>query len=188
MLNAVDLLRKGYFRGVAQQFSTRTFAEAIDEDPEAFHVGKDWTECSAHILVRPDGRRRPLGIPNPRAYLKLSRVLEAHWESIEEHLQAQGTSISRPALREDGERAIEPRYRFGDRPRLRPRLWRGCRYLLNTDVSQFYKSLYTHSVSWALYGKEYAKAHKKDRRDRGAPRNMPGVRPLESPSGQTALS
>jgi hypothetical protein len=115
-----------------------------------------------HTLVRPDGRRRPLGIPNPRAYLKLSRVLEANWELIEKHLEAADTSISRPTLREASERAVEPRYRFGDRPRLRPRLWRGRRFLLNTDVSQFYKSLYTHSVPWALYGKQYAKAHMKE--------------------------
>lgn len=33
------------------------------------------------------------------------------------------------------------------------------RYFLRTDIGQFYPSLYTHSIPWALHGKTYAKAH-----------------------------
>lgn len=33
-------------------------------------------------------------------------------------------------------------------------------YLFNTDITNFYPSIYTHSISWALHEKEYAKKYK----------------------------
>lgn len=65
--------------------------------------------------------------------------------------------MSRPVIPHDLERAARPHFRFGERDRLRPRDWRGQRFVLRTDVSQCYSSLYTHSIPWALEGKRKAK-------------------------------
>jgi hypothetical protein len=65
--------------------------------------------------------------------------------------------MSRPVVTRTLERAVRPRFRMGERDRLRPRDWRGQRYVLRTDVSQFYSSLYTHAIPWALEGKQHAK-------------------------------
>lgn len=65
--------------------------------------------------------------------------------------------MSRPIVSGRIERAAVPRYRIGERERLRPRDWRGQRFLLRTDVNLFYSSLYTHSIPWALEGKQKAK-------------------------------
>jgi predicted transcriptional regulator len=35
-------------------------------------------------------------------------------------------------------------------------------YLLTTDITDCYGSIYTHSISWALHGKSYAKTHRKN--------------------------
>lgn len=35
-------------------------------------------------------------------------------------------------------------------------------YLFNTDITNFYPSIYTHSIPWALHGKENAKSNKND--------------------------
>jgi len=35
-------------------------------------------------------------------------------------------------------------------------------YLIETDISNFYPSIYTHSISWALYGKDIAKKEKRN--------------------------
>jgi hypothetical protein len=32
-------------------------------------------------------------------------------------------------------------------------------FVLISDVSQFYPTLYTHAIPWALHGKAYAKAN-----------------------------
>jgi hypothetical protein len=39
-------------------------------------------------------------------------------------------------------------------------MWRGQKFILRADVSQFYSSLYTHAIPWALHGKTDAKARK----------------------------
>jgi hypothetical protein len=43
--------------------------------------------------------------------------------------------------------------------RLRARRFVGARYFLRTDINQFYPSIYTHSIPWALHGKAFAKAN-----------------------------
>lgn len=58
------------------------------------------------------------------------------------------------------ERAIRPLVRLGESPKRRARLWRGQRFILRADVSQFYPSLYTHAIPWALHTKKTAKAKK----------------------------
>lgn len=37
------------------------------------------------------------------------------------------------------------------------------RYLFATDISDFYNSIYTHSIPWALYGRDFAKKNKSDK-------------------------
>src|SRR6185312_11663464 len=39
----------------------------------------------------------------------------------------------------------------------------GRRFVVRADVTRFYQSIYTHSVSWALHGKETAKKKMKDK-------------------------
>lgn len=38
----------------------------------------------------------------------------------------------------------------------------GSRYLLKADISQFYPSIYTHTIPWALHSKATAKAGQRD--------------------------
>ncbi len=57
------------------------------------------------------------------------------------------------------DRALVPRLSLRALTRLRARRFVGARYFLRTDINQFYPSLYTHSIPWALHGKAYAKAH-----------------------------
>ena len=37
------------------------------------------------------------------------------------------------------------------------------KYIFVTDITNCYGSIYTHSISWALHGIEYAKEHKKEK-------------------------
>ena len=38
----------------------------------------------------------------------------------------------------------------------------GASYLLRTDISRYYSTVYTHSIPWAIHTKAEAKAHKRD--------------------------
>jgi len=53
-------------------------------------------------------------------------------------------------------RAAVPSSRFGALPRLRVRSRRHGRYVLVADVAEYYRTLYTHSIPWALHTKTFA--------------------------------
>lgn len=158
MLTAEALVRKGYL--------PRELPPAFASDDLGAHVAglepppgrPQWTECARHNLARVSGFRRPLKIPNPRSFVELARLVEELWPELESHVGRQSFAISRPVVTRTAERALRPRYRFGQQPRFRARTWAGRRYVLKTDISQFYSSIYTHSIAWALEGKGQAKA------------------------------
>jgi hypothetical protein len=157
-LSAVELVRRGYFpREAPPPFSSEKLANLLARDQEVLQVKTRRSQCVRHNLARPNGFRRPLQIPNPRNFVPLALEFEAQWTAINAFLQGSSLSMSRPEVASGTERAVRPRFRLGERARLRPRDWRGQRFLLRTDVSQFYSSLYTHSIPWALEGKQKAK-------------------------------
>ena len=152
-----SLLERGYFpRELPPPFTTRDFAAfAVN------HQGpwpEKWTQSVSHHLARPGGLRRPLSIPNPSGFFRLADLLVSHWSTVRDHTWRKTLSASRPYVTKKSHREIVPRYRFSERPRLRAFSRRGGQYLLSTDISQFYSSLYTHSIPWALHGKAASKA------------------------------
>lgn len=151
-------MEKGYFpRELPPPFSTAELASLLEGDPTALPRDGARTQCVRHNLARPGGFRRPLQVPNPRSFVRLADELEAQWPAIRAHIRGHDFSVSSPVVTRTLERAVRPRFRIGERDRLRPRDWRGQRFVLRTDVSQFYSSLYTHSIPWALEGKQKAK-------------------------------
>jgi hypothetical protein len=159
-LTASSLVRKGYLPlEIPPPFTTVPLADLFDGDARALTLSDKWTECTRHNLARLSGFRRPLKIPNPRSYIALAMVIEKHWDTINAHCKTQRLAISRPVATRTAERAARSRFHIRERPKLRARLWRGQRFVLFADVSQFYPTLYTHAIPWALHGKAFAKAH-----------------------------
>jgi len=160
-LTAVSLIRKGYFpRELPHPFSTEKLANLLHRSASALPRDGGTTECVRHNLARPGGFRRPLRVPNPRSFLRLADEIEAQWPEIYAHVHTSTLSMSRPMVTRTKERALAPHYKFGEQDRLRPLHWRGQRFILRTDVNQFYSSLYTHSIPWALEGKQHSKQRK----------------------------
>jgi hypothetical protein len=161
MLTSVALVRKGFFpRELPPPFTSGNLADLYEADARSLRLAGKPTECVRHNLARLGGFRRPLKVPNPRSYLTLTKVLEKHWTLIDAHLKSEKIAISRPVVTRTRERAVRPRFRLGEGPKLRARLWRGQRFILRGDVSQFYPSLYTHAIPWALHTKPVAKANR----------------------------
>jgi hypothetical protein len=158
-VNAKSLIAKGYFpRELPPPFTTAPLAGFCSTSAAQLPVDRTWTEASRHNLARLNGYRRPLRVPNPRSFLLLADVLEANWATLDSHFKSQQIAISRPVVTRTAERAIRPRFRLGEAPKLRTKHWRGQRFVLNSDVGQFYPSLYTHSIPWALHKKAVVKA------------------------------
>jgi hypothetical protein len=158
MATLVELLEKGYFpRELPPPFNTGLFTAFAVANGASFNK-KKWTRSAAHNLARPGGLRRPLKIPNPISYFVLAEILATNWAQLKAHTWATRLSASRPHVMKSSQRAVVPRYRYGELPRLRALRRRGARYFLRTDISQFYPSLYTHTIPWALHTKAACKA------------------------------
>lgn len=111
-------------------------------------------------VARAGYHRRPIGIPNPVAQTYLSTDIVGNWAEIVKHYRQSGISVSRPRFKRDGERAASL-------PSMQPlyerRLLKGAgfRFVLRTDISRFFPTIYTHSIPWAIHGKAVSKKHRK---------------------------
>jgi hypothetical protein len=159
MTAAIDLLERGYFpRELPPTFTTVNFASFVAAQGGTPPHLPGQTRCVSHNLGRPGGLRRALRPPNPFSYRVLCEEIEKHWPLIVAHLQGARLSASRPRATKVLGRAVVPRLQHSQLRILRARRWRGSRYLLKTDITQFYPSIYTHSIPWALHTKAVAKA------------------------------
>ena len=158
-----DLIAKGYFpKEVPPTFTAESFgvcASQFGTNPLLALLGQSWwTKQAKHNLARAGGFRRPLSIPNPGGYLRIANATANAWQNEIAPLLATITmGTSRPTI-STGARAVEALNSNEEQELLRTENRRGARYLLHADVQNFYPSIYTHSIDWAVHGKSVAKA------------------------------
>jgi hypothetical protein len=119
-----------------------------------------WTQPVSHNLARPGGLRRRLSIPNPGSYFRLAQVFSSSLPTLAPIWASSPYSKTSPVLTNTSLRAVVPNSSDRASPRALSRV--GARYLLRTDISQFYSSVYTHLIPWVLHSKSVAKAKSRD--------------------------
>lgn len=119
------------------------------------------TRPALHNLARPNGQRRRLHIPNPFSYYSLCDLLSNNWKAIERHWSKSKLSVSQPVADVSGMRALKTESEGIDLVKHRARIRRAGRFIVKTDISRFYSSIYTHSIPWALEGKAHAKKERR---------------------------
>ncbi|WP_371807630.1 RNA-directed DNA polymerase [Arhodomonas sp. KWT] len=102
--------------------------------------------------------RRKLSICHPVLYYLLSREVDSNWASIVSVASGSALAATAPDKKSTG-RAIDGKFTQGDRANLAITTRIGRRFILSTDISRFYHSIYTHSIPWALHTKPVAKAN-----------------------------
>ncbi len=164
-----DLLGRGYFpKELPPPFSTTSFAAAVAAAGAGLPAQLNPNLRVARPVVPPTKPvryshprggllRRELGIPNPETQLILCRELDNEWAN----LAVGGTVLSAtaPVLAAFG-RAVHPRSPLDSRQRLAVASRVNRRHVLQTDISRFYHSIYTHSIPWALHTKAVAKRNR----------------------------
>lgn len=134
--------------------------------PRFENRGKDYVryENMRHINVP-----RLFGVPNPFAYANLCNSISSNWDKIQKHLienvNNQKHKVSRIHIRKlkDKMHLFEMNYKnleVDGNPE--QKIIIGKRYCVEADVSNCFPSIYSHSIPWALIGKETAKANKDD--------------------------
>lgn len=115
-----------------------------------------------YSLPKAGGLRRKLSIPNPIFHLPLCEFLVSNWKDIRTYCRRSPISLSKPVRDRRKQRAIVPALPFGELPTVRATKRSNAKHVVVTDLSEFYPSLYTHSVPWSIHGKATAKAQRRN--------------------------
>jgi hypothetical protein len=158
------LLEKGYFpTELPIPFTTAKYAIAMCNKslPAAkpFTYGKAGpnynAKCAIYNLARRGKLRRVLSVPNPIAYFHSAKSISDNWSDIDLHYNKSSQSISRPT--QDTNRALGWEKGFAQLSDFKLSTRSASKYILEADISNFYPSIYTHSIPWALHTKKIAK-------------------------------
>ncbi len=166
------LLRKGYFpKELPPPFTTKYFSRNFDSIEILWNkmkskLGRTNTEyrdkykkskCVLFTIPKGNYSRRNLEIPNPFHHSILCKTICDNWMEIDDFYNKSTISLSRPIINTHKGRAVKTLKTFSD-------FKQEClinsfdkMYELKTDISWFYPTLYTHTIPWALHGKNVAK-------------------------------
>ncbi|MBO6810878.1 MULTISPECIES: RNA-directed DNA polymerase [Marinobacter] len=162
-----ELLSRGYFpKELPAPFVTESFASLMttgskpaDSDfgklvKKGEKIPKAKTTKFSH--ARGGLLRRQLSLCNPVSFYLLSREIVVNWKTISEYAAGTPLSATAPEFKATG-RAINGKLPQSCRANLAQKSRLGRRFVLTTDISRFYHSVYTHSIPWALHTKALAK-------------------------------
>jgi hypothetical protein len=162
------ILKRGYFpKELPPAFYTNRFAKyACSKGGRAvltaYKPADNFTECVKYLLALPGGHRRELRIPHPASYTDIAILIAENLKRIISIAGKSSFAVSKPHFTPKGRRAFRPDISPSDLATERAARRAGATHLLKADVSQFYPSLYTHAVGWAIDPKLREKAHWKN--------------------------
>ncbi|MEN6470135.1 MAG: RNA-directed DNA polymerase [Clostridiaceae bacterium] len=116
--------------------------------------------------------RRILSVPNPEAFLRFVKLVSIHWPEILGYASSENSLsqitylrsyISDNMIQEINSENIREAHRaksdFAEGIKDCIRVSLGYQYRLQVDIANCYNSIYTHSIAWAICGKEQAKTY-----------------------------
>jgi len=138
---------------------TPEISEKLIEQQSCRRSGYDQIE---YKLTRYNNIPRYFSIPHPLPYAKLCHSLHDNWEKLEYITQTENSLII-------PKKHIDDRIIIMDYEKSKKRNGRHIKssfnkkFYVKTDISNFYPSIYSHSIPWALVGFDEAKQKKNDR-------------------------
>jgi len=108
-------------------------------------------------LTRFNNVSRACAIPHPTAYALLCLCIHDNWSDLAS-IEQNPSSIIRPRRHRDGRLIVMDYERSMEKQRAALVSRTGQRYVVTTDISNFFPSVYTHSIPWAAVGFDTAKA------------------------------
>lgn len=167
-----ELIARGYFRaeippvivgsGLAEEYRrVLPFVRDMTNKKNGLPVTlPEYYSAAAYGL-----RRREMLIPNPANQLAVADVIANNWQDIQRHYNKSAISMSKhdisPPVTRNGpcyKPAVETTMGRETMKKARFLQIAGHSHILKADISQFFPSVYTHSIAWALMGQaEYKK-------------------------------
>lgn len=158
-----NILERGYFpKELPTPFTTKSFADLLSSN---IPLKENFLNLSPKVISKPTKYsharggmllRRQLSIVNPVNYYLLVNEISRNWTVLQQNLVGNSLSSTAPEFKIHG-RAINGKYSLKDRAALTSQSRIGKKYILQTDITRFYHSIYTHSIPWAIHSKKTAK-------------------------------
>src|SRR5690625_4753375 len=108
---------------------------------------------------------RDIGIPHPEAYIAQALSIKRYWNEILEHCNRPSPTFRRVYVRRLRSGAVfEMNYKGVERFESEENkiLWEASAlYIVKADIKACFPSVYTHSIPWALHGKQKAKGNRR---------------------------
>ena len=120
------------------------------------------TRLSRYNETKRGGQRRIFSTPNPLFFIDAASYFVKYRVELAEILERSDYSCSIPEFDIKNDRFVRI-HSHADFARIRRKKLSLSRYIVKTDISRFFLSIYTHSIPWAVHGKTEAKKdHNKD--------------------------
>ena len=110
-------------------------------------------------LTRFNGVARVLSIPHPKPYAELALTIAKNWKHLKYVSENKNSGVI-PKRHGDGRIVIMDYESSPTAAQKQLQSSHGKRFVVNTDISNFYPSIYSHSISWALVGVDEAKKNR----------------------------
>lgn len=162
MKKRLSLLSRGLFpETLPPCFDSKDAERAfrgIIGDLDAKKFQKRETDYIRYNGTKHDRNRRSFGTPNIVSYFHVSSFIKNNWVDFRDRFNLSKFSISSPSIMEDdGDRCIK----VPSLSELSKRCSTNLKYapvILKADISQYFSSIYTHSIPWSKHGKQASKA------------------------------
>jgi hypothetical protein len=155
------LLEVGYFPAeLPPPFVTHSLARyrrSLLREWNAHPMFKNFRSRPEHFSIpRFAAARRRITVPNPVNYYRLAQLIADRWIEIRDFIATSKITEFRPIIDAKGDRSIF-QLDFSIVDRRTAEILADYNHAFKTDITRFYQSIYTHSVAWALHGKEWVK-------------------------------
>ncbi|MBD0425557.1 RNA-directed DNA polymerase [Aquisalinus flavus] len=114
------------------------------------------TALARYNETKRGNQRRVFSTPNPLFFIDTANFITKHRRQLNNALSSSPISHSKPEFDGDYNRAIKIST-FAEFVAARRAKLSTSRYIVKTDISRFFPSIYTHSIPWAVHGKRAAK-------------------------------
>lgn len=161
------LLSRGYFPSqLPPAFTAKKLAENLSAIQLSWGVNKKGSKspsCKPELfsVARVGHQRRMTSITNPIPQTFLATYVATYWADFLSRFRKSRLSASHPRfLRVGGRAACIPSMQHLHERKILDSA--GFKYMLRTDISRFFPTVYTHSVPWALHTKPTAKRKRRE--------------------------
>lgn len=148
-------------------FNSDSFANKIGILSKKVPKKVNYTAPTTISYYKSDVSRRIMSIPNPESFLRVALFIKKDWEKVLNYAESENSTSSIIFIHgyndvinsENFKRINRTKSTFIDNLKRRTKLSMGYSYQLNVDITRFYDTVYTHSITWAICGKENAKKY-----------------------------